>query len=80
MTTESGGAKDSERKEESNEADYLASIIGRIRDALPLLSGELRAERFLHLSLEITKSSSMARQCCFRETNYSSCAIQRTLH
>ena len=48
MTRESGRTK---TKERGNEADFQASIIGRIRDALPLLSGDLRAERYLHLKL-----------------------------
>ncbi|PRA52552.1 MULTISPECIES: type I restriction enzyme HsdR N-terminal domain-containing protein [Pseudomonas] len=34
-----------------NEADFQASIITRLREALPLLPSDIRAERYLHLKL-----------------------------
>lgn len=34
-----------------NEADFQASIVARIQEALPLLKGQIRVERYLHLKL-----------------------------
>lgn len=38
-------------KETMNEADFQASIVARIEEALPLLKGQIRVERYLHLKL-----------------------------
>ncbi len=50
MTSGVGDAEGAHQTE-INEADFQASIVGRIRDAFPLLSGVLRVERYLRLKL-----------------------------
>ncbi|MBU6958939.1 type I restriction enzyme HsdR N-terminal domain-containing protein [Pseudomonas sp. CVAP len=39
------------KKPTINEADFQAAIIARLREALPLLPANIRAERYLHLKL-----------------------------
>lgn len=53
MANESDVANTSNPEEANyiNEADFQASIVARIRESLPLLSGDLRVERYLKLKL-----------------------------